>query len=65
VVSVSIRSSDRSALSLSIRLLNLKNDALRRKFDAIKYDVQKIEEVREQHSRSMEIRHQRDFSRLT
>jgi hypothetical protein len=27
------------------RLLNLRNDALRRKFDAIKYDVQRIEEV--------------------
>jgi len=27
------------------RLLNLRNDPLRRKFDAIKYDVQRIEEV--------------------
>jgi len=27
------------------RLLNLKNDTLRRKFDGVKYDVQKIEEV--------------------
>jgi len=30
----------------SFRLLNMRNDALRRKFDAIKYDVQKVEEIR-------------------
>ncbi len=29
----------------AFRLLNLKNDALRRKFDSIKYAVSKIEEV--------------------
>jgi len=34
-----------SDLYSGFRLLNLKNDALRRKFDGIKYDVQKIEEV--------------------
>ena len=27
------------------RLLNLKNDNLRKKFDALKYDVKKVEEV--------------------
>ena len=27
------------------RLLNLKNDHLRKRFDALKYDVKKIEEV--------------------
>ena len=27
------------------RLLNLKNDGLRKRFDALKYDVKKIEEV--------------------
>lgn len=27
------------------RLLNLKNDSLRKRFDALKYDVKKIEEV--------------------
>ena len=32
-----------SELYSGFRLLNLRNDALRRKFDAIKYDVQKIE----------------------
>jgi len=34
-----------SALSSGFQLLNLKNDALRRKFDALKYDLKKIEEV--------------------
>jgi hypothetical protein len=29
----------------SLQLLNLKNDALRRKFDSIKYAVKNIEEV--------------------
>ena len=28
-----------------IRLLNLKNDTLRKKFDGIKYDLKKVEEV--------------------
>lgn len=32
-------------LFAGFRLLNLKNDALRRRFDSIKYDVKKIEEV--------------------
>ncbi|GAB5370343.1 hypothetical protein AAMO2058_001484400 [Amorphochlora amoebiformis] len=32
-------------LYAGFRLLNLKNDSLRRKFDSIKYSVQKIEEV--------------------
>lgn len=27
------------------RLLNLKNDGLRKKFDALKYDMQKVEHV--------------------
>jgi hypothetical protein len=27
------------------RLLNLKNDALRKRFDSLKYDVKKIEEI--------------------
>lgn len=34
-----------SELAAGFRLLNLKNDALRRKHDALKYDVKKIEEV--------------------
>ena len=34
-----------SELNAGFRLLNLKNDALRRKFDSLKYDVKKIEEV--------------------
>lgn len=29
----------------SFQQLNLKNDALRRKYDGIKYDVKKVEEV--------------------
>ena len=31
-------------LSGGFRLLNLKNDSLRKRFDALKYDVKKIEE---------------------
>ena len=34
-----------SELSAGFRLLNLKNDALRRRFDGLKYDVKKVEEV--------------------
>ena len=29
----------------SFQLLNLKNDSLRKRFDGVKYDVKKIEEV--------------------
>ena len=32
-------------LSAGFRLLNLKNDALRKRFDGLKYDVKKVEEV--------------------
>lgn len=32
-------------LNAGFRLLNLKNDALRKKYDALKYDVKKIEEI--------------------
>ncbi|XP_055532121.1 translin [Wyeomyia smithii] len=32
-------------LNSGYRLLNLKNDALRKRFDALKYDVKKIEEI--------------------
>ncbi|XP_049784919.1 translin [Schistocerca cancellata] len=32
-------------LSAGFRLLNLKNDSLRKRFDVLKYDVKKIEEV--------------------
>ncbi|XP_030372027.1 translin [Scaptodrosophila lebanonensis] len=32
-------------LNTGFRLLNLKNDGLRKRFDALKYDVKKIEEV--------------------
>jgi hypothetical protein len=32
-------------LHAGFQLLNLKNDALRKRFDGIKYDVKKIEEV--------------------
>ena len=32
-------------LNSGFRLLNLKNDMLRKRFDALKYDVKKIEEV--------------------
>jgi len=34
-----------SSLYSGLRLLNLRNDPLRRKFDGLKYDLQKIEEV--------------------
>ena len=34
-----------SELGAGFRLLNLKNDALRRRFDGLKYDVKKVEEV--------------------
>lgn len=33
-------------LSTAFQILNLKNDALRKRFDSIKYDVKKIEEGR-------------------
>lgn len=32
-------------INSGFRLLNLKNDGLRKRFDALKYDVKKIEEV--------------------
>lgn len=32
-------------LNAGFRLLNLKNDGLRKRFDALKYDIKKIEEV--------------------
>ncbi|OLL25061.1 hypothetical protein NEOLI_002574 [Neolecta irregularis DAH-3] len=32
-------------LHSAFSLLNLKNDSLRRRFDSIKYDVKKVEEV--------------------
>jgi len=32
-------------LSSGFRLLNLKNDGLRKRFDSLKYDVKKIEEI--------------------
>ena len=32
-------------LDAGFRLLNLKNDSLRKKFDGLKYDLKKIEEV--------------------
>ena len=32
-------------LDSGFRLLNLKNDNLRRRFDALKYDLKKVEEV--------------------
>ena len=32
-------------ISVTVRLLNLKNDNLRKKFDSIKYDLKKVEEV--------------------
>ena len=34
-----------SDLIAGFRLLNLKNDFLRKKFDSLKYDVKKVEEV--------------------
>ena len=32
-------------LNVGFRLLNLKNDALLKKFDGLKYDVKKVEEL--------------------
>lgn len=32
-------------LNSGFRLLNLKNDGLRKRFDSLKYDVKKIEEI--------------------
>ena len=32
-------------MNAGFRLLNLKNDGLRKRFDALKYDVKKIEEI--------------------
>lgn len=32
-------------LNAGFRMLNLKNDGLRKRFDALKYDVKKIEEI--------------------
>lgn len=32
-------------LDAGFRLLNLKNDSLRKKFDGLKYDLKKVEEV--------------------
>lgn len=32
-------------INSGFRLLNLKNDALRKRFDSLKYDVKKIEEI--------------------
>lgn len=34
-----------SELNAGFRLLNLKNDSLRKRYDALKYDVKKIEEI--------------------
>lgn len=34
-----------SELDSAFRLLNLKNDALRKRFDSLKYDLKKAEEV--------------------
>ena len=34
-----------SDLDAAFRLLNLKNDSLRKRFDALKYDLKKVEEV--------------------
>lgn len=34
-----------SNLNAGFRLLNLKNDGLRKRFDTLKYDVKKIEEI--------------------
>ena len=34
-----------SDLNSGFRLLNLKNDTLRKRFDSLKYDVKKIEEI--------------------
>jgi len=32
-------------LNMGFRMLNLKNDSLRKRFDALKYDIKKVEEV--------------------
>ena len=32
-------------MQTGFRLLNLKNDGLRKKFDSLKYDMKKVEEV--------------------
>ncbi len=34
-----------SQVSAGFRLLNLKNDFLRKKYDSLKYDVKKVEEI--------------------
>ncbi len=34
-----------NSLNVGFRMLNLKNDTLRKKFDSIKYDLKKVEEV--------------------
>ncbi len=34
-----------SEVTAGFRLLNLKNDGLRKKFDSLKYDVKKVEEI--------------------
>lgn len=34
-----------SNINAGFRLLNLKNDSLRKRFDVLKYDVKKIEEI--------------------
>jgi hypothetical protein len=34
-----------SELDAGFRLLNLKNDSLRKRFDGLKYDLKKVEEV--------------------
>ena len=34
-----------SDITAGFRLLNLKNDSLRKKFDSLKYDVKKVEEI--------------------
>lgn len=34
-----------SSLNMGFRMLNLKNDGLRKKFDSLKYDLKKVEEV--------------------
>ena len=34
-----------SELDSAFRLLNLKNDAVRKRFDGLKYDMKKVEEI--------------------
>ena len=34
-----------SELDAAFRLLNLKNDAMRKRFDGLKYDMKKVEEI--------------------